>query len=464
MNNIQLLSPFEDGETWFGEVIRVSQGNPDRTRALSEENSGRMEYLPSREIRKPIPLKILCLIYEPVACSICSFLQSLLPDAGTERAADSQDIESIRGLYLASDHPDRIIRWFESVVDTGIRNLLSQAPFSDGHQVIQTEEQEILFLKVTDDRQHMQRILAGFLQISVSDLPAPVTPAGRLAGTGFAGVFHRMVLPWDYLEKIEGSTYVKHFFSPEERGMMIRQFCDFTPMPATKILEPLKTHIRMPLPNLVRHEIERQRFWYVDIPRTSSTSIKAGLGNRFGIAFGKTRILGAPGIDFQLMPNHIPALVFRSMVGHELWDRIFTFTLVRNPWERFLSLYFYRSRLNQLPAGMTFREYVKQMYHSRGSGLFRYRGFYFGNCDYIMDDQGKLLVSYVGKYENRTEELKIIGEKIGCPGLGTEHLQSSGEEREHYSHYYDKETAGIIGNVYARDIEMFQYTFDTDQG
>jgi hypothetical protein len=70
------------------------------------------------------------------------------------------------------------------------------------------------------------------------------------------------------------------------------------------------------------------------------------------------------------------------------------------------------------------------------------------------------LVDFVGKYENRDNDLNIIAQKIGCKQLGKLEINKSERINRHYSEYYDSETEAIIRKIYSRDIELFDYRFE----
>lgn len=210
-------------------------------------------------------------------------------------------------------------------------------------------------------------------------------------------------------------------------------------------------------------QIRRRGFWFVDIPRTSSTSIKAELGRACGRAFAKRNIV-EPGFGHeQIFPDHLPARQMRMILGERAWQRIFTFTIVRNPWDRMLSLYFYRRNVvGNIPPEMDFRTYVRRLAERNTDGrdsLFFYHGQYLGAVDYIEDEHRRSLVDFIGRYENRERDLTEIAQRIGLLAMGTLHLQNAGRQSRSYTGHYDEETKDLIARLYRRDIERFGYRF-----
>jgi len=66
---------------------------------------------------------------------------------------------------------------------------------------------------------------------------------------------------------------------------------------------------------------------FIHIPKTAGSSIKK-LGQ----------------LDYN---GHVRAAAIRNRVSHEVWSTYFKFAFVRNPWDRFLSLYCYFATMNE---------------------------------------------------------------------------------------------------------------------
>lgn len=207
-----------------------------------------------------------------------------------------------------------------------------------------------------------------------------------------------------------------------------------------------------------RSIVSKHGFWYIDIPRTSSTSIRAELSRHFFLAYGKQNLLEKSHARFQLFPDHMPAIEMRDMLSHSVWDKIFTFTIVRNPWERIFSMYNYRKKKGSIPSSLSFRDYVFALKdYNNNKNLFKFKEYYYGCSDYILDEKENLIVDFIVRFENRADDLKVIASKINCDDIGNIHTQRATEKS--YIQFYDLETKKIIGNIYKKDIDMFKYKF-----
>ena len=73
-------------------------------------------------------------------------------------------------------------------------------------------------------------------------------------------------------------------------------------------------------------------------------------------------------------------------------------------------------------------------------------------------------INFVGKYENREEDLNFISKTVGFKidlniHIGDHNRENFSRKTKHYTEYYDEETKQIIAEKYAKDIEYFNYEF-----
>lgn len=207
-------------------------------------------------------------------------------------------------------------------------------------------------------------------------------------------------------------------------------------------------------------KIKKAGVWFIDIPRTSSSSIKVELGNKFGFPYGKNNLLEQEYSTYQLLNDHITANEMQEYIGEKNWNSIFTFSIVRNPWERTFSLYNYRKIKKNIPEEWDFHEYVTQLEKHQESPSIYFEESYFnlGAYDYIYSNDGRCLVKQIVRFENRTSDLSRISKIIGIDKIGELHLQSS-LQTDNYREHYTDETKEMIAIIYKKDIDTFHYTF-----
>ena len=214
-----------------------------------------------------------------------------------------------------------------------------------------------------------------------------------------------------------------------------------------------------------RYSVARHGFWFVDVPRTSSTSIRSELARQFGRAYGKNNVIEKHYALPQCFPDHLTAREMRAVLGAGLWNRLFTFAMVRNPWDRTYSMYNYRRKVRSIPPEWSFREYVVALGRSTPtSEHFAHHAFRYGSSEYVTSEDGELIVDYVGRYEKRVDDLQFIASRLDARGLGQVVLQKASPPGEHYSQHYDVETESIVGDLYRKDVELFGYRFEAPPG
>jgi hypothetical protein len=210
-----------------------------------------------------------------------------------------------------------------------------------------------------------------------------------------------------------------------------------------------------------RFSVVRHGFWFVDIPRTSSSAIRFDLYRHFGIAHGKQNVLDSGFTTPQIFADHLSAKEMSNILGDSIWETLFTFTVVRNPWDRTFSIYNWRQKVCSIPKSWSFRDYVLALeICTSTSAYFNYHGHRYGAADYILGDKGNVIVDYVAKYENRLHDLQLIASRLNLDKLGVPIIQCASTDNKHYSQFYDDETVDIIRKLYPKDIEMFGYEFE----
>tara|TARA_B100001057_G_C22514093_1_gene819141 strand:- start:84 stop:725 length:642 start_codon:yes stop_codon:yes gene_type:complete len=147
------------------------------------------------------------------------------------------------------------------------------------------------------------------------------------------------------------------------------------------------------------------------------------------------------------------------------YDDYFKFTIVRNPWDRFLSFYLNKvgrksSPWNQKGSksfyGCTFEESVIEL---------KTTDLEDKDCDIHYRSQTEMFpldnIDYIGRFENLQEDFNFICDKIKIPHQQLPHKNKTKDwlKHKHYTEYYDEETKQIVAEKYAKDIETFGYKF-----
>jgi hypothetical protein len=183
----------------------------------------------------------------------------------------------------------------------------------------------------------------------------------------------------------------------------------------------------------------KRKLLFIHIARTGGTSVE-------------TALVGADWWKIDPGSKHISASQARAYYGDEIWQSYTKFTIVRNPWDRLVSMWateWWWGATTHLkgkkPASfqeflMTLQPHPHEFYRS-----LHYRE--------ILDEP----LDAVLRFENLGSEFEQLmriahGEPVQLP-----HVQS--RARDEYSTYYDEATRELVAAQYAGDISTFGYQF-----
>ncbi len=192
---------------------------------------------------------------------------------------------------------------------------------------------------------------------------------------------------------------------------------------------------------MVNHEY---KCIFVHIPRTSGTSIESEFGFDMDFKDGKKSINPYSPSD---SVKHSKASEIFDSISKDLWINYFKFTIVRNPWDRVISIFY-------MPAFHDINALSKK---SLSYFLTHYQPKPQERGVQCMDYIDRADLDFIGKFENRQEDMNFIFKKIGFFGSQNTHERKT--SHKHYTEYFDDETREIVAQKYARDIEYFGYKF-----
>jgi hypothetical protein len=190
------------------------------------------------------------------------------------------------------------------------------------------------------------------------------------------------------------------------------------------------------------HRTLRERYLrpyvFIHINKTGGSSVEKALGI---------------GLD------HSTALEKHQQLGERAWRRKFTFTLVRNPWDKVVSHYHYRVRTNQTGLAekpVAFAEWLQRCYVDHDPRYYDQPRMFMPQRQWLVDEHDKLLVEFVGRFENLTEDFQRICERLSVNAqLGHAKPSSRGSYRD----YYDADSEALIREYFAEDLALFGYEF-----
>jgi len=141
--------------------------------------------------------------------------------------------------------------------------------------------------------------------------------------------------------------------------------------------------------------------------------------------------------------NHMPAALVRDYVGEEIWNSYYKFCFERNPWDKAISLYYWRNKSEPRPP---FEEFIEQPLSEFGL--------------YSID--GKIAVDHVYRFEEIGEAMQELAERLGLPEvpvLPRTKTKTNKNPKPDYRSFYDEATHATISREYSREIDLMGYEF-----
>ncbi len=220
---------------------------------------------------------------------------------------------------------------------------------------------------------------------------------------------------------------------------------------------------------LVSH---RHRFIYTKTVKTAGTSVEIYFeeaclppdsdvirGHAIAETVTDAGIIGYRGVDpgESRYYNHMPASDVRALVGPEVWDSYFKFCVIRNPFDKLVSLWWVIIRSDPrypdivCDASTIRSEFSNWCEQSAARAVDRDM--------YLID--GQVAMDGFIRYESLVADLKHVCDRVGFPfwpdNLGQ---YKSGLRASHlpFVDYYEPAAARAVRDVFGWELDYFGYT------
>ncbi len=213
----------------------------------------------------------------------------------------------------------------------------------------------------------------------------------------------------------------------------------------------------------------KYNFLFVHIAKTGGTSVRAALQPLrwrdpwYYAQFICSRLSHASGHRIgSKFPRHARIIGAQEMLPEDLFRGLFKFAIVRNPWDLQVSSYHHirRERPHLIEHLQDFDQFIRwkldperpYQYHIDTSIQFQ--------LDYLVDLHEKILVDYIGHYENLHGDFEQICKKLGLEQLKLPHKREARERKKDYRSYYSDGLAELVGSYFESDISGLGYRFE----
>lgn len=145
---------------------------------------------------------------------------------------------------------------------------------------------------------------------------------------------------------------------------------------------------------------------------------------------------------------HIPARELKAFIGPSIWNSYFKFCIERNPWDRFVSIYYWRNQSEPRPS-------IDEFLESGIPLMLKVRGFEVYTID------GRVAVDKVCLFERLEADLAQVCERIGIDEklVLPRAKSSSRKDGRHYREILNERQAEKIRQLCKEEIELFAYEF-----
>lgn len=181
------------------------------------------------------------------------------------------------------------------------------------------------------------------------------------------------------------------------------------------------------------------RLIFVHVPKCAGTTVNS--------AILATVNRGIPSPEFRLQKRgaHPFATEVRQEVGKSNWTQCWKFGIVRNPWDRLVSLHTFL--IEREITKVSFRSWLLGQTNIHKKGIPQSRWLYDGR---------RQIVDQVFRFERLNEVQQALSSHLRQPVVFNWYKKI---ERGDYQSQYDKRTKAWVQKTYAEDIERFGYEF-----
>jgi len=188
---------------------------------------------------------------------------------------------------------------------------------------------------------------------------------------------------------------------------------------------------------IIIDNVEYEKVLFILIPKTASWSIYIPLKNKGLDNWQRFDIFNHDPYKLLIQNNHID-------------DKVFKFSVVRNPFTRTYSYFKHFNDKNNL--NFSFKQFLQYVYDNNDYLNVRTK-FVFYNQSYFISHQNKIAVDKLYRFEELDILKKDLNINLGNCNIGNYSI-------DEYYKDYDEEAIEIVKHMYKEDFINFNYSTD----
>lgn len=153
--------------------------------------------------------------------------------------------------------------------------------------------------------------------------------------------------------------------------------------------------------------------------------------------------------------NHMSAKTIRDLIGLDIWEHYFKFTVVRNPFDKLISGFFMFEN-QALNRGILINKEKTEV--ERFREWVQNRDVFVDRDKYLID--GQECVDFFIHFENLYEDIKYLSDRLAIsfePSRLPQFKKGIRHHRIPIQDYYDHETEQLVRHIYEWELKRFGY-------
>jgi len=158
--------------------------------------------------------------------------------------------------------------------------------------------------------------------------------------------------------------------------------------------------------------------------------------------------------------KHATLSIYKRQLPINIYENLFKFTVIRNPYDRLISYYFSPNRkknefnreefIEIIKTTPTIEHYVNE--YSRKEIFYQKLGIKINRGQSLGENINRFL-----SFESLEKDFEDVCKTLNINGAQLPHRNKS--EKNHYSYYYDKYLYDLVSKKFKNEIEHFHFEF-----
>jgi hypothetical protein len=206
----------------------------------------------------------------------------------------------------------------------------------------------------------------------------------------------------------------------------------------------------------------RHKFIFVHVPKTAGQSMTRALEPfsdnrpRKGLRRLLSHLPVPESPDAIAFPMHVSARWARLKLPGKVFKSYRKFAVVRNPYDRAVSLYHYLSQKTdhhsyEKVSRLSFKGFLLYLAERRMTKNPTQLAF-------IADAHGNPIVDNILRFETLNEDFKALCDDLGMDGQVELPKKNASDHRPYWEYYKDQTTQDLVKDLFAADFEAFGYS------